>query len=517
MRTPWSTSTASRRRSVRGRPSPPSPSSTVSRSGRPNSSPSAAPCLRPSPERRSSASSARGTSSTPHMQSTRDGSPMPSSGTTDDGTTVPRGEVWKHLMSRSSPAPRGVTPGRRRRQSVAVHEGGVRMIQKGSIRARFAMGLAAFAIIASACSSSGSSAAPSAAASAAASVAAPSTAASAAASTAASAAASTAPSAASGGPYTVGISNPGAVGNGWREAMICSAKAQAVAAGNITSVTALSEKTDATGQLAQIRDLTTKGVNILLINPANKDSLNPAIQEALDAGIKVVAIDAPVSAPGAYNLSNDQVNYAYLGAKWLFEQLGGKGAVVYMRGEPGHPADTDRDTGFKKAMGEYPGITIAKETATKWDQKTATDQINDILSSGTKFDGVWTSGIDNVVVDALQKANHLVPIVGADNSGFVKQLLTIPGIKGAAVTNPPAVGGAGVVLGEQLLAGQKPADVNVHVTPELWDNTTADGKAKLTAAQIPGLPDIWPLGLTVKDWTTYEASAVKDCKGPGES
>jgi len=363
-------------------------------------------------------------------------------------------------------------------------------MNKGSIRARLLVGLGAVAIIASACSSSGASTAPSAAASG---------------------------GAGSVGNITVGISNPGAVGNGWREAMICSAKAQAVKQGNVTGVTVLSEKTDAAGQLAQIRDLIAKGVKVLLINPADKDSLNPAIKEAIDAGIAVVAIDAPVSAPGAYNLSNDQENYAYLGAKWLFQQLGGKGAVVYMRGIPGHPADTDRDKGFKKAMAEFPGITIAKETSTEWDQKKGTDQINEILSSGVKFDGVWTSGIDNVIVEALQKANHLVPIVGADNSGFVKQLLTIPGLKGAAVTNPPAVGGAGVVLGEQLLAGQKPADVNVHVTPELWDNTTPEGKAKLTAAQIPGLPDIWPLGLTVPDWTTYEAAAVKDCKGPGES
>ena len=218
--------------------------------------------------------------------------------------------------------------------------------------------------------------------------------------------------------------------------MICSAKAQAVKQGNVTGVTVLSEKTDATGQLAQIRDLIAKGVKVLLINPADKDSLNPAIKEAIDAGIAVVAIDAPVSAPGAYNLSNDQENYAYLGAKWLFEQLGGKGAVVYMRGIPGHPADTDRDKGFKKALAENPGITIAKETSTNWDQKTGTDQINEILSSGTKFDGVWTSGIDNVIVEALQKANHLVPIVGADNSGFVKQLLTDPGPQGRRRDQP---------------------------------------------------------------------------------
>ena len=298
--------------------------------------------------------------------------------------------------------------------------------------------------------------------------------------------------------------------------MICSAKAQAVAEGDVTNVTALSEKTDASGQLAQIRDLTAKGVNILLINPADKDSLNPAIDEAIKAGIAVVAIDAPVSAPGAFNLSNDQENYAYLGAKWLFEQLKGEGSVVYMRGAAGHPADNDRDVGFKRAMSEFPNIKVAKETQTGWDQKTATDQINEILAAGTDFDGVWTSGIDNVIVDALVKADKLVPIVGADNAGFVDQLLTVPGLQGAAVTNPPAVGGAGVVLGKKILNNDKPGSADVHVTPELWENTTDDGKAKLTAAQIPGLPAIWPLGLTVQGWTTYEAEAVKECKGPGE-
>jgi ribose transport system substrate-binding protein len=357
------------------------------------------------------------------------------------------------------------------------------MIQKGSITAKIMVGLAAAMMVISACSS------PAPAAS----------------------------GAAGGATLTVGISNPGAVGNGWREAMICSAKAQAVTSGQIKSVTVQTRVTDAAGQLADIRDLIAKKVNILLINPASPDALNPAIAEAIAAGIAVVAIDAPVTAPGAYNLSNDQEQYAYLGASWLFKQMGGTGAVVYMRGIAGHPADTDRDTGFKKAMAENPGITIAKETATKWDQATAVTQINDILASGLKFDGIWTSGIDNVIVDALKTAKHAyVPIVGADNAGFVGQLLTETGLKGAAVTNPAAVGGAGVVLGLQLLAGKKPAEVNVHVTPDLWENTTDAGKATLTAANDTTLPKIWPLGLTVKDWTTYPKEAVKACKGPGE-
>ena len=331
---------------------------------------------------------------------------------------------------------------------------------------------------------------------------------------------STASPGASGGAnakYTIGFSNPGGVGNGWREAMLCSAKAEAVKTGEVTKVTIIHHDTDANGQLADIRSLIAQGVSAIIINPADPDALNPGIAEALAAKIPVVAVDASVTAPGAYNLSNDQVQYAYLGASWLFKALGGTGDVVYMRGIAGHPADTDRDTGFKKALSENPGIKVVKEVATKWDPATATTQINDILSSGLKFDGIWTSGVDSTIVDALKTAKHpFVPIVGADNAGFVNQLLNETGLKGAAVTNPPSVGGAGVKLATQILDGKPPSATTVHVTPELWDNTTDAGKASLKAAADPKINPLWPLGLTIKDWTDYSKDEVIACKGPGE-
>jgi len=361
------------------------------------------------------------------------------------------------------------------------------MIQKRSARARMLVGLAIVATIAAACSSSSSSSA------------------------------SVAPSgAAAAAKYSIGFANGGGVGNGWRESSICSVKAQAVSSGQVSSVTVINHDTDAAGQLTDIRDLIAKKVNAIIINPNDPDALNPAIAEAIAAGIKVVAIDASVTAPGAYNLSNDQVQFAYLGAKALFEQMGKKGAVVYMRGIAGHPADTDRDTGFKKALAEYPDVTVAKEVVTKWDPATAVSQINDIMSSGVPFDGIWTSGVDSSIVDAMKTANHpFVPIVGADNSGFVTQLINEPGLVGAAVTNPSAVAGAGVTLALKLLNGET-VETTTHVTPVLWDNTTDAGKAELKAAQIPNLPKLWPLGLTIKDWTTYTTDDLIACKGPGE-
>lgn len=316
--------------------------------------------------------------------------------------------------------------------------------------------------------------------------------------------------------YKIGISNT-VQGNGWREEMVCAMKAEALASGKVASLNIAHRNTDAAGQLEDIRNLIQAGVNAIVVNPANAEGINAAIKEATDKGIVVVAVDQAVTEPSAYILSNNQEQYAYLGAKWLFSTLGGKGAVVYMRGAAGAGADNDRDKGFKRAMQEFPGITVAKEVFTGWQQDQAKQQINDILASGAKFDGVWTSGIDNVIVDAFTEAGKpLVPIVGADNAGFVSQLSKVADLKGAAVTNPGSVGGAGVALAIQILDGKRPDAKTVLVDPVVWDNTTDAGKASIAAAQNPKLSGEWPVSVSIPNWTHYTMDQIIACKGPGE-
>ena len=316
--------------------------------------------------------------------------------------------------------------------------------------------------------------------------------------------------------YKIGISNT-VQGNGWREEMVCAMKAQALVSGKVESLNIAHRNTDAAGQLEDMRNLIQAGVNAIVVNPANADGINAAIKEATDAGIVVVAVDQAVTEPSAYVLSNNQEQYAYLGAKWLFEKMGGKGAVVYMRGAAGAGADNDRDAGFKRALAEFPEVTVAQESFTGWQQDQGKQQILDFIATGVPFDGVWTSGIDNVIVDAfLESEAPLVPIVGADNAGFVGQLASVEGLVGAAVTNPGSVGGAGVALAIQILDGQMPATKTVLVDPSLWDNTSDEGKAMIAAAQNPNLDPEWPVSVSIPGWTTYTMDQVIACKGPGE-
>lgn len=316
--------------------------------------------------------------------------------------------------------------------------------------------------------------------------------------------------------YTIGVSNT-VQGNGWREEMICAIKAQALDSGQVASLNIAHRNTDAAGQLEDMRNLIEAGVDAIVVNPASPDALNSAIAEATERGIVVVAVDQAVSEESAYVVSNNQEEYGYLGAKWLFEAIGGEGSVVYMRGAAGAAADDDRDRGFRRALEEFPGVRVVHEVFTGWQQDQGKQQILDYLATGIPFDGVWTSGIDNVIVDAFVESDApLVPIVGADNAGFVGQLASVDGLVGAAVTNPGSIGGAGVTLALQVLDGNAPEDRIVLVNPEIWDNVSDEGQVNIAEAQNPNLDPEWPVSVSIPDWTTYTTEEIIACRGPGE-
>jgi len=171
-------------------------------------------------------------------------------------------------------------------------------------------------------------------------------------------------------PYSIGYSNGGGVGNGFREEQVCTAKAEGTALGKdkISGITVIHRNTDAAGQLSDLRTLISQKVNAIVFNPNDPDALNPALAEAHAAGIATVSVDAYVTDPNTWNLYNNQIKYAELGAEWLFKQMGSKGTVWYTRGLAGHPADSDRDIGFNNMLKKYPDIKVANPggTFTGW-------------------------------------------------------------------------------------------------------------------------------------------------------
>lgn len=311
------------------------------------------------------------------------------------------------------------------------------------------------------------------------------------------------------GDYVIGVSNTVA-GNGWREQMICSVKAQALASGKVSKVIAISKNGGPTEQIQDLQNLISQGVDAIIVNPSDREKLNPVIQQATKKGIVVVSVDQAVSEESAYVATNDQVAYGREGAKWLMEKLGGQGKVLYMRGIDGVPADTDRDTGFQEVLAENPGIEV-KEVFTGWDFTKGGDIAVQELTSG-EYDGVWTSGIDYTVVNAFDTVKmEPVPVVGADTNQFIQQLLD--GKPGAAVTNPAVIGGVGTAIALDVLDG-KDVERETLLTPDVWD--VDSDRSTLEENTFPDRDASYSAAVSVSPYTTYEPEQLFACKGPGE-
>src|ERR1700690_4555148 len=79
--------------------------------------------------------------------------------------------------------------------------------------------------------------------------------------------------------YVVGVSNT-LIGNGWREEMICSIKAEAEASGKVSKVIVANRNGGPSEQIAASRNLMSASSNIIILNPSDRDALNPVTKKA---------------------------------------------------------------------------------------------------------------------------------------------------------------------------------------------------------------------------------------------
>jgi ribose transport system substrate-binding protein len=269
------------------------------------------------------------------------------------------------------------------------------------------------------------------------------------------------------GPFTIGISN-GFVGSEWRTQMIQNLQdvnAEYKAAGVTNDLVIESADTDVPGQIQQIRNLISKGVNAIIINPNDIKALNPVIKEAKDAGIVVITIDQEITSPDTINVVIDQKEWAKMSAKWLAEQLGGKGNVVVINGIAGHPANEARYNGVKEVFAEYPDLKVLNVVNANWDQATGQQKMAELLSSQSSIDGIWTQdGMASGVLRAVMAANpSKLPIeVGEARAEYLK-LWDQMRQKDAnwtsyGVINPPGVAASGLRVAIELLQGRQLKD-----------------------------------------------------------
>ena len=119
----------------------------------------------------------------------------------------------------------------------------------------------------------------------------------------------------------------------------------------ITAEYAAPQEFDIAVQVKLIEDLIVRGVDGIAISALDDKPLVPVIEQAMEAGIKVLTFDAP--APSSAQLSYIGTNneYAgYVGGKKIAALMGRKGKLAILQGGLGAPNLNMRREGLRKAL-----------------------------------------------------------------------------------------------------------------------------------------------------------------------
>ncbi len=270
-------------------------------------------------------------------------------------------------------------------------------------------------------------------------------------------------------------------------------------------------------QLTDVSTLISKGANVLILLAQDNKAILPALKQASDAGIPVIAYDRLIEDPSILYITFDNVAVGAAQAKAILTKVP-KGNYVLIKGDPGDPnASTFLPQGWdnaglkaKIASGDIKIVGPATGTFTDaWKTETAQANMETIIdkanSSGQKIDAILDENDSTAlgVVAALTAKNYgFPPLSGQDgdpanlnNVALGKQFVDV-------FKNANELGKAAGAAALALCAGTKMASLTLP--SGLIDPTVAP------AAGLSAKPFVTPGGTTVSSFILQPTPLTAD-------
>ena len=241
--------------------------------------------------------------------------------------------------------------------------------------------------------------------------------------------------------FVVGFSN-GYWGNTWRAQMVEDFEKRAEeykAEGVLSDYMVSNTNSDATEQLNQINAMIDAGVDAIMIDAVSPTTIKSAVEKAQDQGILVVVTNDPAAYDGTICVCGDNYTWQEIQAKWLVEQLGGKGDIVEISGVSGNSADTLRVQANKDILAEYPDIKTLASSPGSWSQTEAQSVMTTFLSSYENIDAVLAQDVmGEGIIKAYENAGKEPTVMTGDyTKSFLELWATMPDLNTIGVSYAP--------------------------------------------------------------------------------
>jgi simple sugar transport system substrate-binding protein len=247
----------------------------------------------------------------------------------------------------------------------------------------------------------------------------------------------------------------------WFNAMEAGIKEQGEALGMDASMIGPTSA-DPALQVRAIEDLIAKGVNVIGVVPNDEKALEPVLEKAMKAGIKVVIHEGPgiVNKDWDFEMASAQ-GFGESHAKLFAEKTGGKGSYAIYVGSltvPLHNAWADaaieylkKNNPDLKLVGERYGVAenVDDSRKTALDLMAANPDLVGILAFGSQ----GPIGAGRAIEE--KKLVGKVHVIGPHSPGQGQKLLKSGAITGGFMWNPKEAGKVFVTMGKMLVDGGK--------------------------------------------------------------
>jgi ribose transport system substrate-binding protein len=252
--------------------------------------------------------------------------------------------------------------------------------------------------------------------------------------------------------------------NPFFDPMIKAAETEARALGAELEVQAPPQESDKELQFTMVQNEAAKGVQAILIAPADSRAIVPALKAAADKGILVINIDNRVDRPSAQAAGLKLAGYVgadneaggKLAGEAMAALLGPGGKVAILEGIRGADNAEARRKGFEEAV-QGKLTVVAKDTA-EWDTQKAYAKFQAMLAAHPEIQGLFCANDKMALgaIKAIQEAGKKgrIQVFGYDNIADIKPYLQTGEMCGTIEQHPDLMGKYGVRMAVGILTGK---------------------------------------------------------------
>lgn len=230
----------------------------------------------------------------------------------------------------------------------------------------------------------------------------------------------------------------------------------------------LDSQDDSAKAAANMEDLITRGVDLILVNPADSDAIVNSVMLANDEGIPVITVDRAANGGEVLSyIASDNIAGGKMAAEFIIEQLGGSGKVVELEGIAGTNAARERGEGFNEGIEGTELEVVAKQTA-DFDRVKGLEVMENILQSQPEIDAVFAHNDEMALgaLEAIKASGRDIIVVGFDATDDAVASVEAGELAATVAQQPELIGEMGIDAAVRYLKGETIED-NVPVELKL--------------------------------------------------